>query len=58
MTMLNVNGRPKAPYVFGNIIAEYDRPHRRFTRATLAHQEDLSLFLPAIHRYRSIGDSS
>lgn len=56
--MLNVNRRPKAPYVFGNIIAEYNRPHRRFTRATLAHQEDLSLLLPTIHRYRSIGDSS
>jgi len=49
--MLDINGRPEAAHVFGDIVAEDDATHGGFARATLAHQEDFLFlwFLERIH---------
>ena len=43
--MLNIDGCPQATDIFGDIVAEYDVAHRRFPRATFAHQKNLLLLL-------------
>ena len=49
MAVLHINGSTEAPHILGDIVAEDDRAHRGLARATLAHQEHLSLLLAGIH---------
>jgi len=54
--MFDINGSAEAAHVFSNIVAEDDATHRRFARATFAHQEDLFplWLLESVHGLRRI----
>ena len=49
--VLDIYGGPETADIFGDIIAEDDAAHRRFTRARFAHQENLLLLglLKVVH---------
>ena len=49
--VLDIYRCTQAANIFGDVIAEDDAAHGRFTRARLAHEEDLLLlgFLKAVH---------
>jgi hypothetical protein len=43
--MLNINRSSQSSYIFGDIVAEHHRSHRRFPSAALAHKQHLSVLL-------------
>lgn len=47
--MLHIDRSTEAAHILCDIIGEDDRAHRRLPRATLAHQEHLSLLLAGVH---------
>lgn len=49
MTVLDVNRRTESAHIFGDVVAENDRAHRRLARTTLAHKQHLSLLLAGVH---------
>src|ERR1700759_4886991 len=49
MAVFNIDGCSKPTDVFRHIVTEDDRPHRRLSGATLAHQEHLFLSLARVH---------
>lgn len=49
MAMLDINCSCQTAHIFGDVVAEDDGAHGRLSRATLAHEKDLSLLLAEIH---------
>lgn len=49
MAVLHIDSSTEAAHILSDVVAKYNGAHRRFSRATLAHQEHLSLLLACVH---------